>query len=152
MITRFRAVVGPKRITGTTGISEAAWAAYARNSMADIIKNFQAFCNHLDVQSTNVLMDALQPAFDLSQVYVPEDTGALKRSGYLEAYPFRGKPTVEIGYGKGGEPDYAAAVHENLRWKHKAPTQAKFLERALNEKESEIQQAIIDGYKVAGDF
>lgn len=152
MITRFRSVVGAKRITRTTGLSEAAWTSYARDSMQSVIKNFQALCKHMEVESTEVLLEALQPAFDLSQVYVPKLTGELKKSGYLQVFAFRGRPTVEIGYGKGGEPEYAAAVHENLRWRHKTPTQAKFLERALEETESEIQARIVDGYRKAGDF
>lgn len=53
--------------------------------------------------------------FAESQRLVPEDTSALKLSGYVSPPEMEaGGPTVEIGYGnlEGGPVDYAVYVHE----------------------------------------
>ena len=146
-MARFNASVGRKTFRGSK-----ANAVSAKQSMAGVIKNYRKFISNLEEVTPEVLYDALMPAFRDSQVLCPKDTGELVKSGYLEITSFRGKPTVEIGYGKGGHPDYAAAVHENLEWKHKAPTRAKWLQIALNQNEKTIQLRIIDGLKKAGGF
>jgi len=77
---------------------------------------------------------ALQPIYNLSQEYVPIDTGALKESAFIETREGVNGPKVVIGYAKGGTPWYAAYVHENLEMKHAKGKYAKFLERAVNER------------------
>jgi len=74
----------------------------------------------------------LQPIFDESQRLVPVDTGDLKASGYLEVVKSGGTVRAEVGYTRGGKPKYAGAVHERLDQGHQAPTQAKFLEHAVD--------------------
>ena len=88
---------------------------------------------HLGDSAPGIMLDVLEPTFDLSQKYVPVDTGKLKGSGYLEITQFRGKPRVELGYGRGGSPGYAAIVHERTDLRHKEPWRAKFLEAAMVE-------------------
>jgi len=99
-----------------------------------------------------VLYNALEPAFELSKEYCPVDTGAMVDSGYLEISTFRGVPTVEIGYGRAGNPPYTVEVHENLEWRHKDPTRAKWLQVALAESAGQIQDDIRRGYRDAGGF
>lgn len=152
MITRFRSVVGRKQIAASVNKTTADYTRSARADMAGVMKNYQAFCKHMQNCTPEVLLDALKPAFELSQEYVPKKTGALAASGYLHIIAFRGIPTVEIGYGLGGEPDYAAAVHENMEWRHQEPTQAKYLERALDETYDEMWQTVVDELGFAGGF
>lgn len=65
-------------------------------------------------------------------------TGTLRASGYVKP-PERTSGSmfgivktivVTLGFGGASAP-YAVYVHENLRAKHKAPTQAKFLEATM---------------------
>lgn len=116
-------------------------------SFAPIIANYIDLVEHLEGITPEILMDALEPTFEISQEYCPEDTGRLKDSGYLEITEFRGRPSVEIGYGRGGEPPYAATVHENMEWRHKAPTRAKWLQVALTEDEQNIQARLAYDYR-----
>jgi hypothetical protein len=118
--------------------------------MSGILRNYEKFVQHMEDVMPDILIEALTPAFQLSQTYVPKDTGALQKSGYLRQRKLRNRATVEIGYGFGGSPDYAAIVHENMSFKHAAPTRAKFLESALNETESARNASIIALLKHAG--
>jgi len=93
------------------------------------------------------MLEAMQPIFDESQVLVPVDTGRLKESGYIEIVEFRGNPKVEIGYAKGGDPDYAVYVHEMIEIPHKPPTQAKFLEKAVNDGMGSLIDTLAAQYK-----
>lgn len=147
MVSRFTARIGRQTIGAYVPGNEAAYTRQTRASMSHIIREFERFVNHMEDVTPEILMHALKPAFDLSQKYVPVDTGALRKSGYLETVSFRGSPKVEIGYGRSGVPFYAGAVHENLEWAHKAPTQAKFLQRALEESQPQVQARIIEGLK-----
>lgn len=81
----------------------------------------------------DILLEAWEPTFKKSQYYTPKDTHDLVKSGYLEVRSKGKKPTVEMGYGKGGKPDYAVYVHEILSYHHEHPTSAKFLQRAVME-------------------
>ena len=92
----------------------------------------------LQHQYPDRLMDALHDeALDIfaeSQRLVPEDTSALKLSGYVKP---EGKG-VEIGYGNkdGGPVDYAVSVHEGpqKRWQ-KAGASNKYLEIPFKQKQ-----------------
>src|SRR5262245_48843185 len=141
-ITRFRAQVGPVRTVKNSGD--------ARKAMDLTVRYYRRFIKHMEVQSPEVLLEALEPAYDLSQTYCPVDTGAMKDSGYLQITQRGQYPTVEIGYGKGGVPPYTEAVHENMEWRHKNPTRSKWLQTALAEEASDIQDRIVRGYKKDG--
>jgi hypothetical protein len=97
--------------------------------------------------SPEIMIAALEPTFQLSQLYVPENTGALKESGYLRETSSRGKPRVEMGYGFGHQPPYAQIVHERTDIAHTYPTRAKYLQDALQEDLWGIQQRLATGYR-----
>lgn len=105
--------------------------------------------------SEEIMLEALEPTFEKSQMYCPVETGKLKNSGYLEVNAFRGNPRVEIGYGFGGSPKnkmgkpYTAYVHEMLELKHEPPTRAKWLQAAVMEDLDLIMERLSIGYKTS---
>ena len=66
-------------------------------------------------------------------VYTPIDTGDLRNSSKVEMIE-RAPPraVMEITFGDADTP-YAALVHERLDLRHASPTQAKYLQRAVDE-------------------
>jgi len=141
--TRFNVSIGRKR--GRSNLE-----ADAARDMAGVIRNYRSLIKTMEDATPEVLFNALVPTYAKSKAYCPEDTGALKASGYLEVTSFRGIPTVEIGYGRGGVPTYTGAVHENMEWRHKEPTRAKWLQEALGEDAALIQRRITAAYKDLG--
>ncbi len=125
----------------------SGYQASATQSWAGIMANYRRFVKHVEEVTPGILLAALEPTFEKSQEYCPKDSGALVNSGYLVVESFRGKPRVAMGYGRGGNPTYAAAVHENLEWRHKEPTRAKWLQVALEEDDSAIRGRIVDGLR-----
>ena len=148
---KIKANVGRVRNTANTPGDQAAYIKGINTQLNNIISNFQSVVDALQEQAPEVLIEALQPAFDLSQEYVPVDTGDLKASGFLREVKDNRNPTVAIGYASAGNPSYAAFVHERVDINHAAPTRSKYLLAALEEKEEEVQQGIIIGfYKALG--
>lgn len=139
----FNASIGRKRLAASISPETAAYTRSARASMQAIIRNYRKFVANVEKELPEILFEAMVPTFALSQEYCPKDTGKMRESGYLEITSFRGKPRVEIGYGRGGDPEYTAAVHENMEWRHKAPTRAKWLQIALEESAQEVQARIV---------
>lgn len=138
MATRRRRIkvnIGPQTSLRRAAMypEEAGYVDSIRSQMKSITNNLISLIDQAKEITPDIMLDTLQPTFDLSQVYVPVDTGKLKDSGYLEVTNFRDKPRVEMGYARGNDPPYAVRVHENLEYRHESPTQAKFLERAINE-------------------
>jgi hypothetical protein len=125
--------VGRRQLGKGVSASTASNTRQARASMDLIIENYRKAISTLEDNIAPAIYNALEPTFEKSKEYCPKDTGALVASGYLEIVEFRGKPRVSMGYGAGGVPDYAAVVHENLEWRHKAPTKAKWLQVAMEE-------------------
>jgi hypothetical protein len=84
-------------------------------------------------------MVAAQKVYDRSQVLVPVETGALKASGKVVEFGApvgRGMETVGVMVQYGGGPEtsqYAVIVHEDLEAHHEPPTQAKYLQTAVDE-------------------
>lgn len=137
-VAKFRAYAGSQR-------------GDASKSMRGVVNAYNRLIRYLENATPEILVEALEPTYRKSQEYCPKDTGALKDSGYLEIVEHRnGKITVEMGYGFRGQPEYAARVHENLEWRHKRPTRAKWLQVALEEDEQAIRGRIIRAY--AGIF
>lgn len=88
----------------------------------------------LDKHTDNVL--------ELSNVYCPKDTGKLVASGKKEVT--KDSPlskTIRISYG-GDDAPYAFWVHERLDLHHNSPTCAKFLERAVTEKQADLIETV----------
>lgn len=104
--------------------------------------------NQLEDASEDIMLAALEPTFEKARdVYCPHFTGELRASGYLEVASFRGKPRVEMGFGKGGKPDYTVHVHELPEPYHEPPTRWKFLQAAMMEDLDEIYSRLGVEYK-----
>ncbi len=153
MVKRFkpplRARIGKGRIPYSDESSSASFTRQVRKQLDAVIRNMKAWTEHMHQESDDVLFEALEPTFEKSKVYVPKDTQALLRSGYLEKRLFRGRGIVEIGYSRGGNPHYGPTVHENLEVYHAPPTRSRFLLTALEEDASAIQDRIAAKYKEA---
>jgi hypothetical protein len=72
----------------------------------------------------NVTMDALAREGEFllaeSKKECPHDTGALRNSGYADRQGW----SIEVGYSQA----YALRQHEEMSYRHKPPTKAKYLE------------------------
>lgn len=69
--------------------------------------------------------------FEVSQLEVPVDTGALRSSGFItQPFVFGNQVAISIVYGQAAAP-YALWVHEIMEYYHEPPTKAKFLEDPL---------------------
>lgn len=141
--------VAPFRPVLTT-IGGTSKGSAAAASFRQIEENFKQWTLHLSGQSGEVLRAALMPTLAKAVGYCPIKTGALRSSAYLEVQRtgLFGAYQAEIGFGRNGEPHYAILVHE-IDTYHKPPTRWKFLQAALEEDASEIQNRLINGFKTA---
>lgn len=128
----FRPHMGSRVMRSSYGVSSNALTAQFRAGMQNVLANYEAFVDHMEEVTPQILKEAMQPTLDKAVVYCPEDTGRLRKSAYLEVESRRGSHVVAIGFGKRGQPDYAVYVHE-MPYKHVAPTRAKFLQSAIQE-------------------
>lgn len=119
------------------------------SQMADIERNYVAIINSLKGMTPEILLETLDPILLRAQELCPVATGALKNSGYLEVVPTGagGVISAEIGFAREGEPPYAIFVHEDLTKHHVPPTQAKFLQAAIDEIMPNILDQIGRKYK-----
>lgn len=135
MPTRKREVhvqIGATRITRASAYaSQVTFNQVAQAQGRAITDSLLEIYRSFEIMSPDVMMDALEPTFQISQDWCPVDTGDLKASGYLAVTEYRGKPRVEIGYAKGGTPWYAEQVHEDVEMQHTPPTRAKWLQQAV---------------------
>ena len=117
--------------------------------IAGIENKLEMVINAIKGLTPDVLLEILEPVLEQSQIYCPVKTGALKNSSYLEVMQqgTGGTISAEIGYGRGGVPHYTIFVHEDMEKFHVPPTQAKFLERAIDEILPNIQDQILRKYK-----
>jgi hypothetical protein len=130
--------MGLKSVRIPQNPSEPGYVAAVNRAVKALEKDLLSIFDQIEEITPGVMMEVLEPVKTKAEYYCPKDTGALVESSYLEVTQYRGKPRVELGFARGGEPRYAVYVHENLEYYHKAPTQAKFLERAVNEEMNEI--------------
>lgn len=121
----------------------------AMQGLRPLLQDIGLFCELLgETILPEEMVNALEPTLDLARdVYCPVQTGELRASGYVEARARRGSATAEIGFGRGGIPQYAVMVHENPAAYHEAPTQYKFLERAVYEDSTEIMGRLAEAVK-----
>lgn len=116
--------------------------------MKELMDNVNYIIDQFEAVTPDIMLEVLQPIFDESQVLVPQRTGALKASGFLRVASGRtGNIWVEMGYADGGNPFYGAYVHEMVSIPHKAPTQAKFLEKPLNDHMLDLIDELASRYK-----
>jgi hypothetical protein len=143
--------IGKRNIRTREVGSAAELGRELKAAMVQVAQDFGFFVDKLEGFLPEDLKSALEPTFELSQVYVPKDKGVLADSGYLEVVPYRSGARVEIGYGRGGQPPYAIYVHEVPRW-HAPPTRDKFLEAAIDEDYYNILQRVTDRvrYRTSG--
>src|SRR3972149_2232682 len=99
----------------------------ARQDMEAIISRYEQLVKSLHASTPEILIDALTPAFDKSQEYVPVKGGTLANSGVLEVGVGTDPNQAEasITYGD-ADAWYAALVHEYVWLNHEYPTRAKY--------------------------
>ena len=142
---RVKAGIGRTGAHGNSGFHVSHTNAAKQSAKAITDKILDIF-DQFEQASEDLMLEALEPTFELSKKYCPKDTGALVASGYLEKVGFRGKPRVELGYGRGGTPDYAAYVHEMVDIPHQSPTRSKWLQAAVMEDLDNIYLRLGAGY------
>ena len=114
--------------------------------MADVIARYSAFVKGLNGLTSDILYNAMVPAFNKSQDYVPKKTGALMESGALMTFPGAdGNAEAEIIYGN-QQAWYAALVHEYVWLNHRPPTRAKYLQAAMEEEYESFMESIVTDY------
>ena len=118
------------------------YTRYARESMAQVIHNYNMLIAGIHNILPEVLVQALHPTFKKSQEYCPIKTGALRESGTLRVNKGLKQPRAEISYG-GKDIFYAAIVHERTDLNHKSPTRAKFLQSAMEEDAGEYRGRVV---------
>lgn len=143
----FKAKLGRQRVTKSLAPYQASYVRDIREQMKVIQDNLNGFIGALKNATPQILLDALTPTFAKSVVYCPKRTHRLAQSGYLEVAETSRGVTAEMGYARGGDPFYAAIVHERTDIPHQAPTRAKFLQSALEEDSSDIPKRIAQGYR-----
>jgi len=139
--------MGNKTYKASDVSSAAELGRALKPAFDEMARDFRDYMRRVQGAIPNDLLGALQPTMELSLVYVPRDTGDLAGSAYLEVAPFRNGARVEMGYGRGGDPDYAIYVHE-VPYKHAEPTSYKFLQRAIDEDWHNIVQRISDNVRL----
>lgn len=122
----------------------------ARNSMAAVIDQYSRMIKSLKTVTPDALENAMMPAFEKSQEYVPFKTGALKASGKLSVTR-SDPPEAEITYGTNENPNvwYAALVHEFVWLNHEPPTRAKYLQAAMEEELDAMMTSLAIDYAAA---
>lgn len=117
----------------TYGSGRHLWEQF-RKGMAPILANLDQVISSIEEDVLpQAIEEAVKPTLELSQTYVPKDTGRLHDSGYVAVNKRRGQVSVEVGYNRTGEAPYAIFVHEMPQFYHEPPTQYKYLERAMDE-------------------
>lgn len=122
-----------RSVLGTQVFTHTESTQSAKASMAAILSRYESLIRNMKGITPVALRDALQPAFNKSQVYVPKKTGALMESGQLNVFPSDGETVeAEIVYGS-DEAWYAALIHESVWLNHVSPTRSKYLQAAMEE-------------------
>ncbi len=150
MPLKVKASIGRKRIPANLDPVKAGYQRAINTQMKEIMNNFELVIQAINDQTGDAMIAALEPMFERSQELVPVDRGPLKASGYLVKEERSTGPVVEIGYAKGGKPEYAVFVHEMVNLNHEAPTQAKFLQQAMEEQLSEILPRVAKELQIRG--
>lgn len=150
--TKLKLTNGLKNAPKPRYISEPGYVAKMNAQIKALMVELNSIIKQFEDVTPEVMIEALRPTFEKSQVYVPVQTGDLKRSGYLEQVSGGKNPTVEMGYAKGGNPRYAMYVHEMLSIPRKPPTRAKYLERAIMEDLAQIEARLARSYADFAQF
>lgn len=105
-----------------------------RGSAYQIVEQIQRIVDAQHTELFYAMRDDAEGTMRLARdVYCPEDTGTLKTSAKVHGRERRGAITVQISFGDAAA-FYAAAVHNRLDLRHTPPTQAMYLQRAVDER------------------
>ncbi len=109
-------------------------------SLKKLEKQIQVKIDSVKDVSEEALLSLGQDILDRSLEIVPIDTGALKKSAFIESSKTTSGPSVTLGYNKDGSAPHAVFAHEIGPYKSPTTpgTQYKFLEQPLHEKIPEI--------------
>jgi len=125
--------LGGRTRQGSPAFYRKAFTQSARTSMSEIIRKYSQIVSRLKGVTPDILLGAMQPIYEKSQMYCPFKTGALRGSGTLRiTEQTNNRVKAVISYGGPSVP-YAAIVHERMDLNHEAPTRAKFLQSAMEE-------------------
>lgn len=147
MAPRLKLKMGLERVSKPQYASQSNYVALINRQMAAIRDSLEDVMKQFEDATPEITLEAMRPTFEKSQHYVPKDTMDLHNSGYLEITSFRGSPRIEMGYAKGGKPDYAPYVHEITSYAHASPTRSKFLQAAVDEDLSLMADRLAEGYR-----
>ena len=131
-MTTIKVIIGRQNITKALSPSDAGYVADMKRQMKGVRDTLVRALDAVSSVTPEAMIHGAQPMFDESQILVPVDTGKLRASGFLRTVGNKQRPRVELGYAKGGNPAYAALVHERMDTFHAPPTQAKVLEEGVN--------------------
>jgi len=145
--TRARFSVGKQAVRKPRFASERATQQQANRQFRAIADQVESIFSALQETTPEICLEALEPVKLKAEYYCPKDTYALVDSSYLEVMTTGKHTRVELGFGPAGKPFYAVYVHERTDLKHEAPTQAKFLERAVLEDLDGIQMRLTRAYR-----
>lgn len=133
MARQFRLHLGRQNIRASENSSSAELGRALNSSLQAITSEVAGFVAHMKDVTPDILVEALEPTFGKALEYCPVgETGRLRASGYLEVERYRDLPVAVMGFGRGGNPEYTVYVHE-IPATHAPPTQAKWLQNALDE-------------------
>lgn len=110
-------------------------------ALQQITGQINRIINSAKVGSETVIQLALAPIFERSLELCPEDTGELRNSAELTTVRTGDKVRGEISYGNAFA-WYAAIVHEVMWFHHDPPTQAKYLQQAMEEGVDDLPQRL----------
>ena len=102
-----------------------------------VVREITIKCGERKLNAVQALVTGAHSILDLAQERTPVKTGALKATGKVHEPEDRGNETIVLISFGDEEVDYAIPVHERLDVRH-IIGQAKFLESAVQEKESEL--------------
>lgn len=149
MLKQILVGVGTKKPSRSTDMSavdiaSAGYAGVMKSQFQAVQQSLTNVIGEINKVLPDIMLEALEPTLELAKEYCPKDTGALADSGYLEKQTALGEANVIIGFAKGGEPAYAAIVHERVDVEHAYPTRSKFLTAAINEDTANIYGRIVN--------
>lgn len=127
--------LGGRVRTGSVAFHRKNATLSARSSMAEITQRYSNIVKRLKQVTPEAIRHALTPAYELSQMYVPVDTGNLRATGLIRVTEEGNTIVGNINYG-GPDAPYAAIVHERMDLRHTPPTRAKYLQSAMEEEYS----------------
>jgi len=135
--------IGYQRATRSMSGATAKTRNQVIRQFNEINKRLDLLGRAIEQTTKEVAEEALTIIFDASQILVPVNTGDLKASGYVDVRRVGNKIVGEVGYAPRNDPPYALFVHENLEMHHKPPTQAKYLQKAVEDNAGKITALII---------